>query len=169
MLSKIPCMRFKAAEATRVSKFYLHDHIKEAYSKQTKSSGNYVHAFTPEDVSDLQCHHQQVQLNKQHMVQPMNTAGALSLTADPVQDRVYSKRLIPRALAALMDDCETRGPGRVSTTADEKNTIRVRERVVGLDGAKLNDRVFRSALERRRHNQRKRRALATERHNSLNL
>ena len=100
----------------------------------------------------------QVHRNEQHRIQPMNTAAALSLTAEPVVDRVRIKRLVPRALAALMDECdEVRGPGRLPTTPDQKNTATVCERVVGLDGTKLEYRVFRSALERRRHNQRLRR------------
>lgn len=146
LLSKVPCMRFKAAEARSVARFYLHERVREVISTSKRSK------YKPREVKPI----------KEHRIQPMNSAAAINLTAEPFQDRTFTKSILPRSLASLMEHNMPRGRGRIVTTPESNNTMQVCERVVGLDGYKLRDRVFRSALERRRHAQRKRRLRAID-------
>ena len=159
LLSQIPCMRFKAAEATKIARFYLEENVRKAIAAQHRKPSNYYMKALSDatDQSTDRSTRIEVMATDHHRKQPLNSAAAISLTVDPVKDRVRTKTLLPRSLAGPKDTNMPRGPGRVPSTPDARNTIKVCERVVGLDGYKLTDRIFSSALERRRHSQRQRR------------
>lgn len=170
-LSQLPCMRFKAAETTYVSRYYLAEqvqHLVRVKRREAATKTTYAQAFqSGPDIADEKPRRSKkarTLTNRQQAyvhVQPMNTAAALSLSAEPVADRVHTITLEPRALAALQDYTnKKRGRGRVATTPEERNTRRVCDRVVGLDGCTVRERVFRSTLERRRYRQQQRRTAA---------
>ena len=176
LLAQVPCMQFQRAESSKPTRFYLHKSVQVILRRKRKASSSiktYAQAsrlgpdlhgkkkkhrlnITKSRLQAPQVQHVSRDIGSLAVPQPANSAAALSLIRNPPTDQVRNKNLVPRMLAGIQDKSK-RGRGWV-TDSPPKRFVKVRRRVVGLNGCTVEDRVFSSKKERKRFLQQQRRA-----------
>ena len=163
-LRTLPCIRIQSAELWKPSRYYLQSSVKKLSNKIANDRLNVTFAksysrglgnCTDINTNDVKPRRMKKIMQAASAVAPMNSAAALSITRDPVPDRVEKCRIIPKALAAITDSRKgRRGP---VAKRPQGNFGKVQVRIVGLDGCTVKTRVFDTPLERKTYRQMQRR------------